>query len=102
MDIFEALKFAMWHFTEEFDENDNEVIQDWAEDQYHAIQKDVKGLAALVTVLNHRCWYWYENEKYDLSTLYSNLYYKYNDLVWNWLEAEGTEEEKTWYFRTMD
>lgn len=100
MDIFEALKIAMWYFTEEFD--DEEIINDWAEDQYNSLQKDIKGLAALVTVLNHRCWYWYEKNQENLSTIYSELYYKYNDLVWQWLEAEGTQEEKTWYFETLD
>ena len=92
MNVFEALKFAMWHFTEEF--NDEEIIKEQVEEQYQNLQSDVKGIAALVTVLNHRCWYWYDNHNDKLTQIYSDLYYKYNELEWNWLEAYGTSEEK--------
>jgi hypothetical protein len=59
-------------------------------------------MAAFVTVLNHKCWYWYEKGNEELSKIYSDLYYKYNDLEWDWLEAHGTSEEKSWYFDTLD
>lgn len=65
-------------------------------------EADVTMLAALVMILNHKCWDWYEEGNEALSCIYSNLYYKYNDKAWDWLEANGTEEEKSWYFHTMD
>lgn len=77
-------------------------IEEWAKDQYEAISSDVRAMAAFVTVLNHKCWYWFDKGNEELSKIYSDLYYKYNDLEWNWLEAHGTSDEKSWYFDTLD
>ena len=97
---FETCKIAFWICADQA-EKKNEV-EDWAEEQYYEIKDDIRATAALVTVLNHRCWYWYDNGNEELSKLYSDLYYKYNDLAWNWLEKYGTDEEKHWYFETLD
>ena len=59
-------------------------------------------MAAFITVLNHKCWFWYEKSFKDISKIYSVLYYKYINLERNWLEARGTFEEKKWYFETLD
>lgn len=96
---FEILKQGMWFCS---DSAEPDALEDFAEEQYEALKDDIAAVAALVTVLNHKCWYWFRNGDEELSHLYSDLYYKYNEKAWNWLEANGTEEEKSWYFHTMD
>lgn len=78
------------------------TIEQWAEQNYEIIKNDVVKVAALVTVLNHRCWDLYHDGDEEHSMLYSDLYYKYDKKAWDWLEANGTQEEKDWYFHTMD
>lgn len=79
-----------------------EDLENWAEYTHKTYCNDVKAMAAFVTVLNHKCWYWYDNKNEKLSKIYSDLYYRYNELEWDWLEANGTDEEKSWYFKTLD
>jgi len=79
-----------------------EQIIDWAAEQYEEIKNDVTAMAAFVMVLNHKCWFWYEAGSEELSNTYAELYYKYNNLEWDWLEAHGTSDEKSWYFKTLD
>lgn len=99
---FEQKRDLYWCYTlaaEKFGENQ---IIEWAKEQYEQIKNDVAAMAAFVMVLNHKCWYWYDKGNEELSKIYSDLYYKYDYLEWNWLEAHGTEEEKHWYFKTLD
>jgi hypothetical protein len=79
-----------------------QAIQDTAERAFNEWHTNVKFLAELIMVLNHKSWFWYENGIEEISVIYSDLYYKYNDLGWDWLETHGTEEEKHWYFETLD
>ena len=94
---YKAFFWAQFDLAEQSDE-----IELAAEKFFDAIHEDVLPLAALVTVLNHKCWYWYDNNEEDLSKIYSDLYYKYNDNAWDWLEKNGTDEERHWYFETLD
>lgn len=96
---FKVLKQEMWLCS---DSAEPDALEDFAEEQYENLKDDIAAVAALVTVLNHKSWYWFRNSDEELSYLYSDLYYKYNEKAWNWLEANGTEEEKSWYFHTMD
>jgi len=102
MTYFEEMKNKFWQELKEGEMRPTFNIKDWAKNLYEQIQDDVQAMATFVTVLNHRCWYWYENGIQDVSQIYSDLYYKYNELEWDWLEAHGTEEEKHWYFKTLD
>ena len=97
---FEELKLKFWILSG-LNENDL-LIESWAEQTYETYCDDVYAMAAFVTVLNHKCWFWYGKGNEELSKIYSDLYYKYNDLEWDWLEAHGTSEEKSWYFDTLD
>lgn len=96
-DQYKAIFWAQFNLAEESHE-----IEYAAEKFYDATQADIMPCAALITVLNHKCWDWFEKNNQELSDIYSNLYYKYNEKAWDWLEANGTEEEKDWYFHTMD
>lgn len=82
--------------------NEDYLIEHWAKQTYETYCDNVYAMAAFVTVLNHKCWFYYERGQKELSKIYSDLYYKYNDLEWDWLEAHGTSEEKNWYFDTLD
>ena len=97
---FNYYKVKFWAYLEEIERTG--IIEKWTKEQYNTIKNNVKAMAAFVTVLNHRCWYWYDNRNETLSKLYSDLYYKYNEIEWDWLEKHGTEEEKHWYFKTLD
>lgn len=99
---FKEMKDKFWSQTVAGELKTTFNINNWAENLYEQIQDDVEAMAAFVTVLNHKCWFWYENGFEEISKIYSNLYYKYNEIEWDWLEAHGTEEEKIWYFRTLD
>lgn len=92
---FEILKqrFWLWSHLVELD-----TLEDFAEKQYANAREDIVAIAALVTVLNHKCWYWYDKGNKNLSNRYADLYYKYNDMAWDWLEKNGTEEEKNMVF----
>lgn len=82
--------------------NEDNLVEFWADKTYETYQDDIAAMAAFVTVLIHKCWYWYNKGNEKLSKIYLNLYYKYDDLEWNWLEIHGTEEEKLWYFKTYE
>ena len=97
---FEFHKQLLWDaFTYAEQEEEIEVT---AQKFFEALHEDVVQLAALITVLNHKCWYWYGIGDTTLSELYSDLYYKYNEKAWDWLEKNGTEEERNWFFHTLD
>ena len=70
--------------------------------QYEKNQNDIIFVAAFVTVINHKSWYWHEHDNKELSQFYANLYYEYSEKAWDWLDEKGTEEEKNWYFHIMD
>lgn len=97
--LFEATKQILWY---QFDTPKKDDIINIAKDCYNEIKDNIVSIAALVTVLNHKSWYYYDSHNSELSRLYSDLYYEYNDKAWDWLDKNGTEEEKHWYFKTMD
>lgn len=102
-ELFPKFKQLLWEAFDVHEQNNG--IKYGAEEYYNLYMNedhDIVLLAALVTVLNHKCWYWYDNGNEKLSAIYSDLYYKYNDKVWAWLDKDGTEKEKSWYFHTMD
>ena len=53
-------------------------------------------------VLNHKCWYWYEQHEDNLASLYSELYYKYDERVLNYLEEKDDKEAIHYYLSTLD
>ena len=65
-------------------------------------EADVTMLAALIMILNHKCWDFFNAKDEATSRKYADLYYVYNEKAWDWLEKNDTEEEKTWFFETLD
>lgn len=52
---------------------------------------DYKYLAELVIVLNHKCWQHYNKGLFELSSLYSDLYYKARNYALDNLKGEEYE-----------
>lgn len=78
-----------------------DAIKDTAKRIFDEWHDNIKYLTEFIMVLNHKCWTWNKkNEK--LMELYSHLFLKYNDKAWDWLEANGTQEDKSYYFHTLD
>lgn len=78
-----------------------QAIRDTAKRAFNEWHHDIKFLTELVLVLNHKCWSW-NNIREDYVQLYSLLYYDYDAKAWDWLEKHGTEEDKDYYFHTLD
>lgn len=78
---------------------DKKAIIDTAKRAYQQWKDDYKYLTELVMVLNHKCWYW-NNENDELMELYRNLYYEYDARAIKYLEKD--REAISYYFRTLD
>lgn len=52
----------------------------------------------LSMVLNHKCWYWYEEQDTRLSQLYSELWEEYHD----WVLDSWKGEDLGYYLRITD
>lgn len=99
---FKQAKDLYWYCAMAAEKLGKKQIINWAAIQYEEIKNNVTAMTAFVIVLNHRCWYWYNNDNEEFSKIYLDLYHKYDEIEWNWLEKHGTEEEKHWYFKTLD
>ena len=94
-------KTTFWHdFTiaESFGED---AITDTAERAFEEWKSDIVYLTELIMVLNHKCWYWYQKGNDDLTQTYEELYYKYDELAYNYLETNNPDG-LTYYYRTLD
>lgn len=60
---------------------------------------DYKYFTELVLVLNHKCWQHHGEGNIKLSKLYSDLYYKTDDLFYETFEDA---EARRYYVRTLD
>ncbi len=58
----------------------NRAFKEW--------KSDAQYLTELVMVLNHRCWYWYYQNRKALSKVYEDLYYKAHDYAVKTLKGE--------------
>lgn len=52
----------------------------------------------LSMVLNHKCWYWYEERNTKLSQLYAGLWEEWH----NWVLENWKGEDLTYYLRVTD
>ncbi len=63
---------------------------EWKNDRMHGTE--------LSMVLNHKCWYWYEEQNTKLSQLYAELREEYR----NWVLENWKGEDLTYYLRVTD
>ena len=77
-----------------------EAVKDTYKRAFEEWKNDLVYLTELVIVLNLRCWFWYENDREELSKLYSDLYYEANEYAWDFVE--GDDEKASYYFRMTD
>lgn len=52
----------------------------------------------LSMILNHKCWYWYEEQDMKLSQLYAELWGEYH----NWVLENWRGEDLGYYLRMVD
>ena len=76
-------------------------INELAEKLFQLWKDDIVHLTELIMVINHRSWYWY-NVNDELCTIYTELYYKYDEKAINYLERKGNEDNLRYFFRTLD
>ena len=74
-------------------------IKDTAKRAWSEWKDDYKYVTELVMVLNHKCWYWNEHND-NLMELYSNLYYEYNDKLYDFYKND--KKALDYIFHTLD
>ena len=74
-------------------------IKDTAERAWSEWKGNYKYATELVLVLNHKCWYW-NNRNDDLMELYSNLYYEYNEKLYDFYK--NNKKALDYIFHTLD
>ena len=92
-------------FWEDFTiaENFNaKAVEQTAKKAFDEWKDNYKYLTELIMVINHKCWEHYHRGNSKLSALYSDLYYKYDEMAINYLEKNFGEEEQLYFFRTLD
>lgn len=85
--------------AELFGEN---AIKDTAKRAFDEWKDDIKYLTELIMVINHKCWDHYRKNMTAMSSLYSDLYYEYDEKAIEYLEKKGNKEDLQYYFRTLD
>lgn len=75
-----------------------DAIEDTAKRAFAEWKYDPVYLAELVVVLNLKCWAHYNNGDTELSNLYSDYYYKYNDWAYEHLTGSSLDT----YFNIAD
>ena len=80
--------------TEEIAATAHNCFEEW--------KHDIHYLTELIMVINHKCWDWHDEGNDELSNFYSKLYYNYDDKAISYLEKHGTEEDRHYYFQTLD
>lgn len=68
----------------------NRAFKEW--------KNNYKYFTELVMVLNWKCWEWHYRNRFSLSELYSNLFYKAQE--WGYNNLKG--DELTYFWRTLD
>ena len=79
-----------------------ETIKGTAEASFDEYKDDVKALTMLVMVINHKSWDHHERKNAELCSLYAELYYKYYEKAINYLEKQNSEDDITYFIRTLD
>ena len=79
-----------------------EAIKSTAEYSFNKYKDNILYLTELIMVLNHKCWYWNDNSKPELTRLYINLYYQYDDKAINYIEKNMPKDSMKYYFNVLD
>ena len=79
-----------------------ESIRSTAERAFEEWKDDIVYLTELVMVLNHKCWDYYYRGDDELSKLYEELYYDYDEKAMDYLQLCNRNDDITYYIRTLD
>ena len=77
-----------------------EAVEDTAKRAFDEWKDDIVYLTELVMILNHKCWYHYQ-ENDVLSETYERLYYLYDSMAYDYLEQHNPDG-LDYYFKTLD
>ena len=72
-----------------------DAIEQTYKNAFKSWRKDFEMWAEIVLVLNHKSWFWYENDEQDLSMKYSDLYLQAKDVFW---EEHGENQKAVDYW----
>lgn len=90
--FFGDLSIAEWYGKEGVLDTFKNVCENWI--------GDYKFFTEFVMALNHKCWEHYDAGKPGLSKLYSDLFYKAQELFLK--HYKGDEEALSYYYRVTD
>lgn len=68
----------------------NRAFKEWKDNVIYGTE--------LTIVMNMKCWYWYEHNNNELSTLYSEYYYKVRDYCLSHYKGEDLQ----YYYENTD
>lgn len=74
------------------------AIKDTYKRAFSEWKSNYKYVTELVMALNWKCWEHYDKKAFDISKLYSNLYYELDEWCANNLKGE----ELDYYYKTID
>ena len=80
----------------------DESIKALAERKFNEVKDDYKKLTDFIMAVNHLSWEWHMIGNEERTQLYSDLYYEYDEKAIDYLEKHNTEEEVSYFFRTLD
>ena len=92
----------LWEQFTKIESNGKTAINDLAEASFEQYKNNIIYLTELVMVINHKCWYWSEQNNNYIARFYSDLYYEYDKRAINYIEANLTPSALSYYFRTLD
>lgn len=89
--FYSDLSIAEWYGSKSIKETYEMVCKEWI--------GDYKYFTEFIMCLNYKSWEHYDNKKSELSSLYSDLYYKAIDLFYEHYDGDDPEcEEARDYF----
>ncbi|WP_368337003.1 hypothetical protein [Parabacteroides merdae] len=75
-----------------------EAIKDTFQRAFNEWKSNYKFLTELVLVLNHRCWFHYNNQRMELMEVYRDIFYQAKDYA----ESNLKGKEFEYYFNVTD
>ena len=108
--MIEPIETTFWSDFSIAEHFGHDAIEDTFKRAVNEWSFDVRYMTALVLVLNHKIWYWYQQDKEegrekasDLTTQYNNLWIRACDKVEEMIKnKEYNSEEAKFYYRQTD
>lgn len=79
-----------------------DAIVDTAKRAFDEWKNNIEFLTELIMVINHKSWYWSKDWNDEYMTLYTQLYYEYDNKAYEHINKNLSPEDLTYYWRTLD